>query len=178
MTGHLTRRVVVAGVGALAVSALVPGSASCSLSVQMQAAVSEFREAADHFLRVRFETFYAGATVRRSFETFECPALQPWDQAIGRLRCASEAVLSQHPAGSGDVLCKLDVLEALYGGRPLPDTEWSFTCAAKWTHRVETEARPFGLRVDPAWARKAIAFFEQPEDAFHAALGRMVGRLS
>lgn len=178
MTGNLSRRAIVAGLGAVAGSVAVPPQASCRPSLRMQAAVLEFREAADQFLRVRFETFYAGAPARRSFETFECPALQPWGQAIGRLRRASEAVLLQSPAGFGDVRCKLDVLEALYGELLLPDTEWLLTYAAEWTQRVEAEGNPYGLRVDPAWARKATAFFDQPEDAFHDALGRIAARLA
>lgn len=112
MTATLTRRGMVAGLGAAAGCIAVPDQLWNTPSPSMETALSEFRAAATHFMKVRFETFYAGAIVRRTFPTFECQDLQSWDRAIGRLRRAAQAVFAQAPNSASEVRCKFAVAVA------------------------------------------------------------------
>lgn len=178
MTATLTRRGMVAGLGAAAGWVGGPDQLWNTPSPSMETALSEFRVAAAHFVQVRFETFYAGAMVRRTFPTFECQDLQSWDRAIGRLRRAAQAVFTQASNSASEVRCKFAVAEALFGNQPLPDTEWSYSHAQAWLTRLEAEADRFGLTPDVEWMQKTSAFFDRPDEDFYAVLGRIAGRTS
>lgn len=177
MKMKVTRRAVTAGLGAVLGLHAVPSTSWESASEPMQRAIAEFRTAVNHFLRVRFETFYEGAPARRAFEMREWVALQPWDQAIARLRRAAQAVVWIEPSGPHDVRCKFEVAETFFGVNALPDAEWSYTYGDMWIGVIEAEASRSGLSVDHAWMRRVASFFEKPDAEFQAVLGRIAGRI-